>query len=247
MRKSLGEKRKQISEEQIAEITRLYGDFAESDQVKIFPNEAFGFLRITVERPLRLRWEITDDTIAAALATKPVAKLTADLQAELRALLTEHLDASFATKKELVKALGSSVTALAIAGPTQKPLWGALAIHDEDAPVVADKKGNAEPDPELRDSESVPLPAVRVEFDEDPAERFETLEYRTAVDDYMRDEVLPYVPEAWVDHDKTRIGYEIPLTRHFYTYVPPRPLEEIDAEIKALEATIQRLLAEVAR
>ena len=70
-----------------------------------------------------------------------------------------------------------------------------------------------------------------------------TLEYRTAVDDYMRDEVLPYVPDAWVDHDKTKIGYEIPLTRHFYKYVPPRPLAEIDAEIKALEAEIQRLLA----
>ena len=92
----------------------------------------------------------------------------------------------------------------------------------------------------------MPLPAVPVSFVEDPTERFATLEYRTAVDDYMRDEVLPYVPDAWVDHDRTKIGYEIPLTRHFYKYVPPRPLEEIDAEIKALEDEIQRLLAEVA-
>jgi len=72
------------------------------------------------------------------------------------------------------------------------------------------------------------------------------LEYRTAIDDYMRDEVLPYVPAAWVDYGRTKIGYEIPLTRHFYKYVPPRPLEEIDGEIKALEAEIQRLLSEVA-
>ena len=72
------------------------------------------------------------------------------------------------------------------------------------------------------------------------------LEYRTAIDDYIRDEVLPYVPDAWVDYDRTKIGYEIPLTRHFYKYVPPRPLEEIDAEIKALEEEIQRLLNEVA-
>jgi type I restriction enzyme M protein len=247
MRKSLGEKRKQISDEQIAEITRLYGDYAEGDQVKIFPNEAFGFLRITVERPLRLRWEVTDDTIAAAIAAKPVAKLSAEVQTALRALLTEHRDASFATQRELVKALGSPLTALGLAGPTQKAVWSALAIHDERAPVITDRKGNPEPDPDLRDNENVSLPAVPVSFVEDPTERFATLEYRTAVDDYMRDEVLPYVPEAWVDNEKTKIGYEIPVTRHFYKYVPPRPLEEIDAEIKTLEDEIQRLLAEVAR
>lgn len=61
----------------------------------------------------------------------------------------------------------------------------------------------------------------------------------------MRDELLPYVPNAWADHERTRIGYEIPLSRHFYRYVPPRPLEEIDAEIKALEHDIQQLLVEV--
>ena len=112
--------------------------------------------------------------------------------------------------------------------------------------MITDRKGNPEADPELRDNENVPLPPVPVEFIEDPTERFETLEYRTAIDDYMRDEVLPYVPDAWVDYDKTKIGYEIPLTRHFYKYVPPRPLEEIDAEIKVLEDEIQRLLTEVA-
>ena len=169
------------------------------------------------------------------------------MQTALRALLTEHRDASFATQRELVKALGSPLTALGLAGPTQKAVWSALAIHDERAPVITDRKGNPEPDPDLRDNENVSLPAVPVSFVEDPTERFATLEYRTAVDDYMRDEVLPYVPEAWVDNEKTKIGYEIPVTRHFYKYVPPRPLEEIDAEIKTLEDEIQRLLAEVAR
>ncbi len=84
-----------------------------------------------------------------------------------------------------------------------------------------------------------------VTYEADPAARLQTIEYRTAIEHYMAVEVHPYVGDAWVDHDKTRIGYEIPLTRHFYKYVPPRPLEEIDAGIKQLEAEIQELLREV--
>ncbi len=246
MRKSLGEKRKEISAAQIDEITRLYGDFEEGEKVKIFPNEAFGFLRITVERPLQLRWEITGETILRVLAAKPIQKLPEDVQQAIHELLEPHSSARFATHKELVKTLGPAMTRIRLAGPAQKAVWAALAVRDEEAPIITDRKGNPEPDPELRDNENVPLPAVPVSYVEDPAERFSTLEYRTAIDDYMRDEVLPYVPEAWVDHDRTKIGYEIPLTRHFYKYVPPRPLEEIDAEIKAMEDAIQRLLAEVA-
>jgi type I restriction enzyme M protein len=246
MRKSLGDKRKELSPEQIEEITRLYGEFVEGEKVKIFPNEAFGFLRITVERPLRLRWEVTDETIAALLATKPVQKLSEDGQASVRASVEEHHGALFAGERQVVKALGAALAAVDVAGPAQKAVWAALAVRDEKSPVIADRKGSPEPDPDLRDNENVPLPPVTVLFVEDPSERLATLEYRTAVDDYTRDEVLPYVPDAWVDYAKTKIGYEIPLTRHFYKYVPPRPLEEIDAEIKALEAEIERLLAEVA-
>jgi type I restriction enzyme M protein len=246
MRKSLGEKRKEISGAQIDEITRLYGDFTENDKVKIFANEAFGFLRVTVERALRLRWVVTDDTIAATLAAKPVGKLSDEAQTGLRALLAEHVGASFATQKELVKALGSAMTNLGLAGSALKTAWSTLAVRDEDAPVITDRKGNPDPDPELRDNENVPLPSVPVSFVEDPTGRFATLEYRTAVDDYMRDEVLPHVPDAWVDYARTKIGYEIPLTRYFYKYAPPRPLDEIDAEIKALEDEIQQLLTKVA-
>lgn len=247
MRKSLGEKRKQISGEQIEEITRLYGDFAEGERVKIFPNEAFGFLRITVERPLQLRWEVTDETIAVAFAAKAIQKLPADTQTALRELLEDERGAGFATQRELVKTFKDAADVLELAATAQKALWSALAARDEEAPVITDRKGDPEPDPELRDNENVPLPPVPVTFIEDPTQRFATLEYRTAVDDYMRDEVLPYVPAAWVDHDRTKIGYEIPLTRHFYRYVPPRRLEEIDAEIKTLESEIQRLLAGMAR
>jgi len=246
MRKSLGEKRKEISGKQIEEITRLYGEFEGGEKVKIFPNEAFGFLRITVERPLQLRWEVTDQTVAAVLAAKPIQKLDGDVRSAVGDLLAEHQGARFATEKELVKALGTPLTDLGLARPAQKTVWSGLAARDEEATTITDRKGNPEPDPELRDNENVSLPPVPVTFEEDPTERFATLDYRTAVDDYMRDEVLPYVPDAWVDHDRTKIGYEIPLTRHFYKYVPPRPLAEIDAEIKALEDEIQRLLAEVA-
>jgi type I restriction enzyme M protein len=246
MRKSLGEKRKQISERQIEEITRLYGDFAEGNQVKIFPNEAFGFLRITVERPLKLRWEVTDETIAAAFAAKAIQKLLAETRMAVKELLEEERGSSFATQRELVDTFKAAVGVLELGAPAQKALWSALAVRDENAPIITDRKGNPEPDPELRDNENVPLPAVPVSFVEDPTERFATLAYRAAVDDYMREEVHPYVSDAWVDHDKTKIGYEIPLTRHFYRYVLPRPLEEIDAEIKALEDDIQRLLGEVA-
>lgn len=246
MRKSLGEKRKEISSAQIEEITRLYGDFAEGQKVKIFANEAFGFLRITVERPLRLRWEVTDETLAAVLASKAVQRLRENEHEALRELLRKQQGGVFATERELHRVFSPALTGIGLLGPVQKAICAALAVHDEDAPVIIDRKGNLEPDPDLRDNENVPLPMVPVAFAEDPIPRFTSPEYRTAVSDYMRDEVIPYVPDAWVDHERTRIGYEVPLTRHFYRYVPPRPLEEIDAEIKALENEIMRLLGEVA-
>jgi type I restriction enzyme M protein len=109
------------------------------------------------------------------------------------------------------------------------------------------RKGEPEPDPELRDAENVPLPGTEVQWEEDPAARLANGAHRAAVADYMAKEVLPYVPDAWVDHPKTKIGYEIPLTRHFYRYVPPRPLAEIDREIRQLEEEIQGLLREVTK
>ena len=127
----------------------------------------------------------------------------------------------------------------------EKQTWDALAVSDPQAPVVTDHKGEPEADPDLRDNENVPLPQVPVTWTADPTERLASIEYRSAVEDYMGQEVQPYVPDAWVDHTKTKIGYEIPLTRHFYKYVSPRPLAEIDAEIKLLEAEIQALLREV--
>ena len=239
MRKSLGDKRKEISAEGIAEITRLYADFTEGERVTILSNESFGFQRITVERPLRLHWEVTADTAEHLAVTKQWAKLSVQDQNDLSSRLAELEEVSTTGRAAMAAKLGDLPKAI------EKQVWDAIAVRDPEAPVVTNRKGEPEADPELRDNENVPLPPIPVTWEEDPTERLASIEYRSAVEDYMVEEVLRYVPDAWVDHAKTKIGYEIPLTRQFYKYVPPRPLEEIDADIRALEDEIQRLLGEV--
>ena len=252
MRKSLGEKRKEISPTQVEEITRLYAEFSEGERVRIFPNEAFGYMRIPVERPLMVKWRITDAALTALEKAKawktwlkaghgftptgiygPAGKLghqweiTHDTAESLRDALSDNM--------------GGGVPIDVI-----KALVDAAQVSDPDGVLVTDKKGNPQPDSELRDNENVPLPGTPLRWEGDVADRLATIEYRSAVNDYLAAEVHPYVPDAWVDYDKTKIGYEIPLTRHFYKYIPPRPLADIDAEIKQLEAEIQELLREVA-
>jgi type I restriction enzyme M protein len=239
MRKSLGEKRKEISPEQIDEITRLYGEMAEGEKVKVFPNESFGYMRITVERPLRLRWEVTEETAGLLAQGKAFGRLDEAERINLTKRLQGLVGAIATEKGTLAKKLGHVPKVI------EKALWDVLAVRDPEAAVVVDRKGEPDPDAELRDNENVPLPAIPVQWVEDVSERLGTVEYRSAVDDYVKAEVLPYVEEAWVDYVKTKVGYEIPLTRHFYKYVPPRALAEIDAEIRALEKEIQELLREV--
>ncbi len=239
MHKSLGQKRKEISEEQIADITRLYASFAEGERVKIFPNTEFGFQRITVERPLRLRWKVTADTMSTLQATSQWIKLPAQEQAAVSKVIDNLIDANTTDRQQMTRMLGALPKAI------EKQVWDVLAVSAPEAPIVTDRKGRPEPDPDLRDYENVPLPQLPVSWEPDPSARLASSEYRAAVDEYMAEEVLPYVPGAWVDHSKTKIGYEIPLARHFYKYVPPRPLAEIDAEIKALESEIRELLAGV--
>jgi type I restriction enzyme M protein len=239
MRKSLGNKRNEISAEQIDEIVRLYGDFAENDRVKILPNESFGYQRITVERPLRLRYGVGDGALPALEVAPGWMKLTEPERADVVAKLERLAGFSSTDRAEAARRLGPLPKAI------EKALWDAISVRDPEAPAVAGKRGQPEPDPDLRDNENVPLPGPTDGFDEDPTERLASARYRAAVDEYVAAEVLPYAPDAWVDRSKTKAGYEIPLTRHFYRYVPPRPLAEIDAEIEALEAEIQRLLGEV--
>lgn len=239
MRKSLGNKRNEIGPDQIAEITRLYGAFEDDERVKVLPNESFGFQRITVERPLRLRYEVTEATLPAVETSGGWAKLTESERLALVGRLEALKGLASTDRVEVARRLGP------IPKVVDKAVSDALSVRDPDAPVISDRKGHPEPDPDLRDNENVPLLGPVEGYDEDPTQRLASPPYRVAVDAYLAAEVLPFVPDAWVDHTKTKIAYEIPLTRQFYRYVPPRPLGEIDSEIKALEEEIQRLLREV--
>jgi type I restriction enzyme M protein len=279
MRKSLGEKRKQISPEQIEEITRLYGAFEEDERVRIFRNEQFGYQRITVERPLRRRFEVTEPGLDAFFSEGAADRIDEQWHETIRTAWS-GLDSSTTDADEFLRRLSAALPSdlrptpfmdivrtgrgkngnvyplAAVAwfvnaerdiAAISKAALKAFAIPDPDGEAAVGRDGNPEPDRELRDQENVALPPKPVEFESDPSERLASEPYREAVEEYMAAEVLPYVPDAWVDHAKAKVGYEIPLTRHFYKYVPPRPLEEIDADVKALEEEIQVLLAEVTR
>jgi type I restriction enzyme M protein len=148
----------------------------------------------------------------------------------------------FATEKDCLAALAGVDVPPAV----RKELVKLAAVPDPEAPVIRKRNGDPEPDPDLRDQENVALPdGANVGWEADVAGRLASPEYVEAVERHVKAEVHPYVPDAWVDHAKTRIGYEVPLTRHFYIYVPPRPLTEINAEIRQLEAEIEELLRTV--
>ena len=232
MRKSLGSKRKAISEKQIEEIVRMYGNNEASKVCKIFNTTDFGYRRITVERPLQLAIYPSDpERIEALQADKAWNKLTAEIQhAILHAL--ETLKDSYLSRDTFLSDLKAACNSK-LSTPTCKLLLKHLGEHCDDAEVCTDKKGNPEPNPDLRDNENVPLSEdIEVYFDR---------------------EVLPHVPNAWIDESKKDekdgqvgiVGYEIPFNRHFYEYVPPRSLEAIDADLDAVTAEIMELLREV--
>jgi type I restriction enzyme M protein len=260
MRKALGEKRKEISDVQIAEITKLYSDFEDGPSVKIFSNESFGYLRITVERPLKVKAHF-NEVAATALKKSKAWKNYQALHPETTfESLFDPSGGAFATLYALPPCSpdewAKAIKATNLYSRDAEGDAGLAAVADEiikvsvqshpDGEKVTDKKGGQQADADLRDNENVPLPNKSLPWVFDVTDRLEEPEFRSAIDEYFANEVLPYVPDAWIDYDKTKIGYEIPLTRHFYKYVPPRPLAEIDAEIKQLEAEIQALLNEVA-
>ena len=225
MRKSLGNKRNELSEEQIAEITRIYGEFAEGEHCKIFANEAFGYRRITVERPLRLNFQVNEERLERLQTEKAFqrAKDSDAILAMLRAMAGEQ----FTDRPAFETALKSSAKSSSLRLDTQvkKAILSALSERDEAASICLDGKGHPEADPDLRDTENVPL--------------------GEGIDEYVTREVRPHVPDAWVDDSKTKVGYEVSFNRYFYEYVPPRPLAEIEADIKTLETEIVHMLGAI--
>ena len=232
MRKAFGEKRKELSATQVAEVTALYADAlavaADTTapghaKVKVFASTDFGYQRVTVERPMRRTWQITDETITIALATKQVAGMSETDRAALAEVLTELAGTRESTQSAFGKALSETANArgLTLTPPVHKAIASAAAVLDEAAPIVTDAKGNPIADPELRDYENVPL--------------------TEPVEQYLQREVLPFVPDAWA-HPMVKVGYEIPFTRHFYVHTPPRPMAEIDADLAAVEKKIAGLL-----
>ena len=246
MRKSLGNKRNEICEGQRDEIARLCGSFADGEHVRIFDNADFGYRRITVERPLRLNFAGTEERLArvreagafADLAASRKRRNTKAVQAEVEAGRRQQDDILAALRTLAGQGVVKNRDAFAdmmraalkkavmkVPAVLSKAILMALAERDETADVCTDAKGNPEPDPDLRDYENVPL--------------------KEDVGEYMKREVLPHVPDAWVDESRTKIGYEINFNRYFYTYTPPRPLDEIETDLKRIEREIADMLAEV--
>ena len=244
MSRSLGNKRHEIRDRQIDEITGIYGDFIEGEFCKIFDNEDFGYNRITVERPLRLNYQTSEERIALLenenafqSLSKPRKKGKAGLeqkeegeklQQKILAML-KSMDGSVIYKKRenYEKTLKEHCKkhGLSLPATIQKIILKALSERDETADICLDKKGNPEPDTSLRDNENVPL--------------------KKDIRAYFKQEVLPHVHDAWIDESKTVKGYEINITKYFYKYKPLRSLSEIRAEILELELQTQGLMNEV--
>lgn len=225
LRRSLGDKRREFSDAHINDIVREYGDMANSDTSKIFDNADFGYNRLAIERPLRLTFQITLERKERFLDACP--ELLDDIQTIDKTIgreISHDWNAVWKQAQAILKQRDSQWRA-----PQTKAFRDAFTEIDPKANAVIKKKtGNKieyEPDPKLRDFENVPL--------------------KQDVQAYFEREVSPHVPDAWIDHEKTKVGYEINFNRHFYRFTPPRPLSEIDADLKIAEEEIVRLLREV--
>jgi type I restriction enzyme M protein len=266
LRKSLGAKRREIPFEKKEEILALLGSFedgatrrlrddGEEREVvvsRIYPTTHFGFRKITVERPLRLDFQATPERIARLEGERAFASLAVSRkkgaarakdeeagraeQAAIRKLLESLPDQLYLDRAEFEAVLGKAArkAGLKLAAPIKKAILSALSERNEKAEVCRDKGGHPEPDPELRDTESVPL--------------------SESVETFFEREVKPHVPDAWIDETRRDaqdgevgiVGYEINFNRYFYEYRPPRPLEEIEADIQTVEKEIVAMLREVA-
>ena len=264
MPRSLGDKRRQIPPEKARDILKILGDYRDGETRRIakdgkeeavvshiFPAAHFGFRKITVERPLRLNFQATTERIERledergfhnlAKSRKRGYAATQEeaqgrrLQESLRNMLNGLPETVVKDRRAFEGILddASKRAEIKLSAPVRKAILNALAERDETAAICTDKAGKPEPDPELRDTERVPLA-------ED-------------VNAFFEREVKPHVPDAWVDDSKRDakdgevgiVGYEINFNRYFYRYSPPRPLEDIEADIQGIEEDIVRMLREV--
>ena len=282
MKKSLNNKRNEITEDRIHHLIRVYGNCRDGEMAevaingetetrvisRIFENREFGFLKVTVERPLRMNFEATperigklDDQTAFANLAKSKKRKDATAAAReiaegrkrqeaIRAVLAmlegngRYMDRD-AFEADVTKA--AKRAGLKILAPIKKAVFAALGERDPDAEICRDSKGRPEPDSELRDTENIPLPprtVLPLPMDFGPNKPNDRLvdAFRDDIDAYIARDVLPHVPDAWVDYGKTKVGYELPINRHFYVYKPPRPLDRIEADITRLEGEIAGLL-----
>ncbi len=263
MRKSLGDKRREIPPEKAEEILQLLRSFGEGEFVKIFPTTHFGFRKITVERPLKLNFQGGADRIGLLEEEKAFQSLTQSkkkgeaavkeqaegkaFQEAIRRLLRSLPDMLYKDREEFNAVLQGAArkAGIKLPAPILKAIFSALSDREETSSICRDKDGNPEPDPDLRDTESVPL------IDgPDPADEQGV---SASVSVFFEREVKPHVPDAWIDTSRRDakdglvgiIGYEINFNRYFYKYTPPRPFEEIEADIRAIEKDIIQMLAEI--
>lgn len=222
-KRSLGNKRRHLSAEQIGEIVRLYGRFEDNDHSKCFDNDEFGYTRVTVERPLRLRYQMTLEDKSRFLDACP--HLLDDVQI-IDEMLGREPMSDWNTVWGRIEVMLQSHQSRWKA-PEKKLFRSVLTQKDPEAAPVAKSRrdGDHEPDTDLRDFENVSL--------------------KDDIDAYFEREVRPHVPDAWMDRSKDKIGYEINFNRYFYKYTPSRSLEVIDAELKQAEEEIMRLMREV--
>ncbi len=244
MRKSEGSKRRYLSDEQIDDSLRKYDAFTESGISKIFDSTAFGYRRITVERPYRFMFDGDQDGIDQLREDKTFNRWDEDLRTAVLTVLVgmagscrennNEIQSRDEFRKALLAGCAPLVDVNKIKAPQLKLIEKYVRKPSEDANICYVKQGKPEADADLRDAENVPL-----------------LEN---INDYFQREVLPHVPDAWIDESKCDekdgkigiVGYEINFNRYFYQYTPPRALHDIDADLKASEARIAAMLAEVA-
>ncbi|WP_412026840.1 type I restriction-modification system subunit M [Deinococcus yunweiensis] len=233
MRKSLGSKRVELGENDIARIVREHGTFRPGELSRIVPNQALGYRTITLERPLRRSYHVTAARVLRLDADPKLGALP-NLDA-IKAALLGMGDEVVTRQSEFVARVELALYGLGLKKPQLRAIAELMGERDEHGEISTDAKGQPIADPDLRDTEDVPLT--------------ETIEA------YVEREVRAYAPDAWVsaatvdpkDGLPGKVGYEIPFNQFFYRYEPPRPLDEISRDLRALSAEVMDLLAEVVR